>query len=93
VIVWLGLLSGALTTGAWLPQLARTWRTKHADDISYAYLLTFCAGIFGWMVYGIAQGEVAIIVANALTLALALSQLWLKVRSKHGSDLAPTLPA
>ena len=91
MITWLGLISGALTTGAWLPQLARTWRTKHADDISYAYLAAFCAGITGWLLYGVAEGEVAIIVANGLTLALALSQVWLKARTV--SDPPPTLQA
>ncbi len=96
MITWVGLIAGALTTGAWIPQLVRTWKTKHADDISYAYLATFCTGILTWLVYGIAKGEIAIIVANALTLTLSLWQVWLKVHSKPHvdtavSDLAPTL--
>ncbi len=30
----LGLLSGVLTTAAWLPQLAQTWRSRSAKDLS-----------------------------------------------------------
>ena len=40
----LGLLAGALTTGAWLPQLLRTWRRGSAEDISWPYLGVFGAG-------------------------------------------------
>ena len=49
MIITLGLLSGLLTTGAWLPQLLRTWRRGRADDISYSYLTVFAAGVLGWL--------------------------------------------
>jgi len=53
----LGLLSGLLTTGAWLPQLLRTWRRGRADDISYGYLAVFAAGVLGWLAYGLLAGR------------------------------------
>ena len=49
MIITLGLLSGLLTTCAWLAQLLRTWRRGRADDISYTYLAVFAAGVLGWL--------------------------------------------
>ena len=76
----LGLLAGTLTTAAWLPQLLRTWRSRHADDVSKAYLLTFGIGVAAWLAYGIASGQLAVILANAVTLVLVASLVWLKLR-------------
>lgn len=74
----LGFLAGALTTGAWLPQLVRTWRLRSAEHISAGYLGAFGAGVTGWVVYGCLTGDTAIIVTNAVTLALLLSLVVLK---------------
>lgn len=79
-IATLGLLAGALTTAAWLPQLLRTWRRGSAEDLSWFYLVTFGAGVTGWLVYGVVVGDVAILVANVVTLALVGSLVVLKAR-------------
>jgi MtN3 and saliva related transmembrane protein len=70
VIAALGILSGCLTTLSWIPQLRRTWRRGHADDISGTYLCTFGSGVIGWIVYGALRADVAVIFANALTVVL-----------------------
>ncbi|RKS80616.1 MtN3 and saliva related transmembrane protein [Motilibacter peucedani] len=74
----LGLLAGALTTGAWLPQLARTWRRGSAEDISWPYLAAFGSGVVGWLVYGLLSADTAICVANGVTLALLVGLVLLK---------------
>jgi MtN3 and saliva related transmembrane protein len=76
----LGFLAGTLTTAAWLPQLIRTWRLRRAEEISAGYLMAFGAGVTGWVVYGCLTGDIAIIVTNAVTLALLLSLVALKFR-------------
>ena len=78
--VAIGLLAGMLTTGAWLPQLWRTWRLGNADGVSASYLAVFGTGIAVWLVYGIASGQLAVIVTNALTFVLVGSLVWLKFR-------------
>ncbi len=88
VIVFLGLASGALTTGAWLPQLWRTWRRGRADDISFGYLAAFGSGVVGWVVYGAASGQAAVLAANGVTLALVVALVVLKLRPRR-----PVLPA
>ena len=66
----LGLLSGALTTAAFVPQVWKVWRTRSANDISLAMYLVFSAGLVGWILYGAALGAWPIIVANGVTLLL-----------------------
>jgi len=76
---WIGFVAGTLTTIAFLPQLGRTWRTKSADDMSLAMLLTFTAGVFLWLLYGIYVTAWPIIITNAITFLLTLAILVLKL--------------
>jgi MtN3 and saliva related transmembrane protein len=76
----IGLLAGTLTTLSFMPQLHRIWRTRSAKDISYAALLTFIVGITLWLLYGVSIRSFSIIIANAVTLALNLWILALKLR-------------
>jgi MtN3 and saliva related transmembrane protein len=78
----LGLTAATLTTSAFLPQVIKTWQTKSAKDVSVAMLITFCLGIFLWLLYGIFRQDLAIILANAVTLILNLVILYLKLRYK-----------
>lgn len=75
----LGTLAGALTTVSFIPQVIKTWRCRSAADISYGMFLLFGAGVALWLAYGIALGAKPIIIANAITLVLALTILALKV--------------
>ncbi len=79
-VTWLGLLAGTLTTVAFFPQLLKTWRTKSAADVSLGMLVTFCIGVFLWLVYGLLLGALPIIAANVVTLVLAGLILALKLR-------------
>lgn len=73
-----GLFAGALTTGAWLPQILRTWRSRSAEDLSWGYLLAMLLGIGAWLAYGLFGHQLAIVVTNVVTLALVLSLAALK---------------
>lgn len=76
----LGFAAALLTTGAFVPQLAKVWRTKSAEDLSYGMFGTFSAGIGLWLVYGVLRQDAPIVLANAVTLALSLAILLLKIR-------------
>lgn len=89
MIIALGLLSGLLTTGAWLPQLLRTWRRGRADDISYGYLAVFAAGVLGWLAYGLLAGQPAVVVANLVTLTLITALAVLKTHPRRPADRTP----
>lgn len=66
----LGLAAATLTTSAFLPQMLKTWQSKSAKDVSYTMLITFIIGIFLWLLYGIFRQDLAIILANFITLIL-----------------------
>jgi MtN3 and saliva related transmembrane protein len=69
----LGLLAGCCTTLSFLPQVIRTLRTRHAHDLSSAWLWTFTAGTAMWLTYGILRSDVAVAAANGVTLVLVSS--------------------
>ena len=89
MIIALGLLSGLLTTGAWLLQLLRTWRRGRADDISYGYLAVFAAGVLGWLAYGLLAAQPAVVVANLVTFTLIAALTLLKTHPRRPTDRTP----
>ncbi len=78
----IGLVAGCLTTGAFLPQVLKTWRSRSVRDLSLRMYLALAAGVFLWLVYGLLVGSPSIIVANAVTLVLALAILVMQLRFK-----------
>jgi MtN3 and saliva related transmembrane protein len=76
----LGFLAGALTTISFIPQVLHALRSKRCDDLSWAMLFTFSAGVVLWLIYGFRLWAMPIIVANAVTLALLLTIMALKIR-------------
>lgn len=76
----LGLVAGSLTTIAFLPQVFKTWRTRATGDISLGMFVIFSSGSLLWAVYGVFIHSLPIVIANAITLALALTILFFKIR-------------
>lgn len=75
---WIGLAAGALTSIAFIPQVIKIWHTKHADDVSASMFVIFTVGVALWLIYGIQAGALPVVLANAVTLVLALVILILK---------------
>ena len=78
----IGLAAGFCTTVAFLPQAVKTWKSKSAKDLSLGMYSILCTGILLWLIYGILIGDIPIILANGVTLALALSILYFKLTYK-----------
>ncbi|OGI52050.1 MAG: hypothetical protein A3B81_04085 [Candidatus Muproteobacteria bacterium RIFCSPHIGHO2_02_FULL_65_16] len=78
----LGFAAGALTTVAFVPQVVKTWRTRSTHDISLGMFVLFNTGQVLWLVYGFFISAWPIVVANTVTLALALTILYFKLRYK-----------
>ena len=75
-----GSLAGTFTTIAFIPQVVKTWRSGCAEDLSLFMFALFSAGVLLWLIYGIALHSLPIMLANGITLVLALSILLLKIR-------------
>jgi len=78
----IGYCAAFLTTIAFLPQAIQSWRTRDLSGISVGMYSLFTAGVGLWLIYGLIIEKWPLILANALTFALALSILVLKLRSK-----------
>jgi MtN3 and saliva related transmembrane protein len=76
----IGLAAGFLTTIAFVPQAWKIWKSKSARDVSLPTFIAFTAGVALWVAFGILRGEAAIVVWNAVTLAIAGAILWMKMR-------------
>jgi MtN3 and saliva related transmembrane protein len=79
-ITALGLVAGALTTTAFIPQLIKIRRSRSASDISTGMFVAYCAGVVLWLFYGVANNDIAIVITNFITLVLSLTVLILKTR-------------
>ncbi len=82
IINWIGTLAGMLTTIAFIPQVAKTWKTRSAGDISLWMFLLFSSGVLLWLIYGVLLHALPIIVANGITLSLSVSILVLKIKDQ-----------
>lgn len=76
----IGSLAAILTTVSFMPQVLHTLRTKDVSGISLGMYSVFTAGVSLWLVYGILLGELPIIIANAITVALASTILGMKIK-------------
>lgn len=79
----LGLLAGAFTTIAFLPQVLKTWRSRSAKDLSLGMFSIFTVGVGMWLAYGFLINDLPVILANVVTLILAATLLFFKLRWKH----------
>ena len=75
----LGYLAATLTTASFVPQALLTMRTRNVSGISVGMYSAFTLGIFFWLVYGVLLAAWPIVVANAITLALACAILAMKL--------------
>lgn len=82
----IGYAAAALTTGSFLPQAILTLRTRDTRGISLGMYSAFTAGVALWLVYGVSLGEWPIVVANAVTLALAATILGTKLVVERGQS-------
>ena len=76
-----GLMAAMLTTASFVPQVVRAVRTRDTHAISLWMYLMFSAGVALWLVYGLALLLWPVILANGITLVLALTVLALKLRA------------
>jgi MtN3 and saliva related transmembrane protein len=77
---FVGIVAAILTTAAFIPQAWHTWKTRHAEGISLGMYTIFTIGVALWFAYGLIIGAWPVIVANGVTLILALFILGMKIR-------------
>ena len=81
-----GTIAACLTTASFVPQAWLSFKTRDVSGVSLSMYSVFTAGVALWLVYGLLLGAWPIVVANAITLLLALAILGMKLvyGRKHG---------
>ena len=73
-------VTGALLPLCWLPQALKILREKDTRALSLTANLAFTVGIGLWLVYGVAIGDAPLIGSTAVTLALLVPIVAMKLR-------------
>jgi len=76
----LGLIAGALTVGASLPQILKIARSKKTDELSLPAYIILNIGIFIWILYGFLTNQIALIIPNIIFQIFNLIILFFKIK-------------
>jgi MtN3 and saliva related transmembrane protein len=76
----IGYLAAILTTCSFVPQAWLTFRTRNVSGISLGMYSVFASGVALWLTYGLLLSAWPIVLANSITLALAIAILAMKLR-------------
>ena len=76
----IGTAAACLTTLSFVPQAWHTLRTRDVSGISLGMYSVFTVGVALWLAYGVLLQAWPVVLANAVTLALAIAILVMKLR-------------
>ncbi|PIE39750.1 MAG: glutathione synthetase [Gammaproteobacteria bacterium] len=80
---WIGYVAAACTTFSFIPQVLHILRTRDTAAISLGMYSIFTFGVAMWLTYGLVLNDAPMIVANAITLTLALFILCYTLRDRR----------
>lgn len=87
-----GSLAACLTTASFVPQAWLTFKTRDVSGISLGMYSIFTTGVALWLAYGWMLKAAPIVIANSITLALAVAILAMKLlygdRAETGKELS-----
>ena len=72
------MTAAVLTTGAFIPQTIKTIRSGSADGLAWGYLVLLGIGISLWFIHGLRIDDLALTLANGLTLVMIGLIIWIK---------------
>ncbi len=78
-VTYLGLLAGAVTSVSTIPQVIRSFRTRHVRDISIWQPVLLDIGTGLWLVYGFLIGDAPLILANSFSILCNSMLIYLKI--------------
>ena len=75
----IGSAGAFLTTISFIPQVWHSFKTRDVSGVSLGMYSVFTLGIVLWLVYGFLLRAWPVVIANAITLVLALAILVMKI--------------
>lgn len=79
----LGYVAAVGTTGAFIPQALKVFKTRSTNDLSLGTYLLFNGGVILWCVYGVLVNALPIILANGLTFLMSSYILVMIIKQKQ----------
>ncbi|MDO9016297.1 MAG: SemiSWEET transporter [Deltaproteobacteria bacterium] len=76
----IGYAAASLTTASLVPQARLLYRTRNTSGVSLGMYSAFTVGVALWLAYGVLLSAWPVILANVVTLALAVTILAMKLR-------------
>ncbi len=67
----IGFIAACLTTFGFIPQVVKVVKSKETESISLGMYVMSVTGMSLWLIHGIYQGDVALIIANSVSVSLA----------------------
>ena len=82
----MGFVAAIGTTGAFIPQAMKVFRTKKTDDLSQGMYILLSVGILLWVIYGVMIGSLPIIIANGVTFLMTFYILVIIIKQKKAFE-------
>ena len=70
-INYIGFIAGACTTGSFIPQVIRVYKTTTRDHVSIGMMVLQLAGTGAWVCYGILRPDYIVVGYNGLSVLMA----------------------
>ena len=75
----IGSAAAFLTTASFLPQAWLSFKTRDVSGVSLSMYGVFTVGVALWLAYGLLLGSWPMVIANSITLGLAVMILGMKL--------------
>jgi MtN3 and saliva related transmembrane protein len=85
----IGALAACLTTVSFVPQAWLSFRTRDVSGVSLLMYSVFTVGVALWLAYGWLLNSWPMMIANTITLVLALMILGMKLVYGRGRGITP----
>ncbi|RZK94993.1 MAG: hypothetical protein EOO62_30290 [Hymenobacter sp.] len=89
----IGLVAAALSALTFFPQVVHTWRTRSANGLSGPMLAIGASSMVLWLVYGLHEHNLPILLGNAINLLFTLLLVFFKHHFRQLGEPAKPLPA
>lgn len=80
----LGLVAGAVTSCAVIPQVVKAYRSRHVRDISIWQPVILVFGMGLWLLYGIMIHDIPLIAANIFSIFCNAFLIAMKIIYREG---------
>jgi len=79
----LGLFGAFLSSVTFIPQVYKTWQTRHVKDLSLTMMMIVVTSTVVWLVYGIYLLLWPVIICNAIMFVLSSLLVYFKLSFKN----------